>query len=128
MKGISGIEILDKKELPKTTIKEMRKRKLTYGEKCVISFLDASENRDRSAHYEVYLEENEDGNITLQTINRILVCHPSTLLSLSGKGLIKLRYGRLSLLGAVYKRSIRALQKDGYFEDIEFLKMGTVRE
>ena len=101
-----------------TSVEEMSKRKLTDAEKRVISFMDVSDNRERSAYSRLYIEERPDGNFNLRRANQTLVCHPNTIISLAGKGFIKLKYGRIELVFVIYKRSIRALKRDGYFEDV----------
>lgn len=102
-----------------TPVEAMKKRKLTYAEKRVITFLDSTVTRERSGYYVTHIEESPDGDLNLTHGKQTLACHANTLLSLVGKGLIKIKYDRVELDLVIYRRSIPALKRDGYFEDVE---------
>lgn len=104
--------------MKKKSENSMKKRELTFDEKELVSFLDSSEGRNRSSSYVAFIERGYGSVLKLVRGAKIFLCHPNTLISLVGKGLIKISFGRVSL-SSITHRSMKALIRDGYFEDLE---------
>lgn len=102
-------------------ITEHRKRELSNMERKVITFLDKSKERDRTKSHDAYIKWwNDIPLIHLVIEDTILIVEPMILVSLVGKHLIKITFGRVKLDTTVYyRRSHSILWKAGYFNDAE---------
>lgn len=93
---------------------ELQHRKLTDGEKRILTYLNDSENSRRESTLLAQIRLNP---FRLDGAKLALICDPLELISLVGKNFIKIKYGVVTLNLRATDRSFHALRKDGFFDN-----------
>ena len=107
-----------KPPIPKRVTTHER-RTLTHIEKKVLTFLDSSEHKDRTSSYRIRIRRTYSSNAVRLYIKREFISvSPMILLSLVGKGLLKVRLGKVELKPVLKTRSHQNLECDGYFDNV----------
>lgn len=82
-----------------------KKKALTSQEKQIITFLDKSPERDRTKTHDTCIRIREEGLLFQLVVEDVaLNINPIFLISLVGKHLIKITFGRVKLDTSVYYR------------------------